>query len=78
METIDIEKALFPKSGKLIEEDGILTAQIVDAELDELDCTFNGDGTVEIDTSRLKYINLTKENLKMLLKLIKEADRYEE
>lgn len=73
-----IEKDLFPNSGKLINEDGILTAQIVDADLDELDCTFNGDGTVEIDTSRLKYINLTKENLKMLLKLIKEAYRYEE
>ena len=71
---IDIEKALFPNSGRLVNEDGTFTAQIVDAELDPINCVFNGDGAVEIDTSRLQYIILTRDNLEMLLDFIDEVE----
>ena len=75
---IDIEKALFPNSGKLIKKNGIFIAQIVDAELDPIDCVFNGDDAVEIDTSELQYITLTRENLEMLLDFIDEVEHQSE
>ena len=53
-------------------------ATILDAELDEIDCSFLGDGCVTIDTSNLEHIVLTKENLNTLKKLLSEAEKYYE
>jgi hypothetical protein len=73
---IDIEKTLFPESGKLVQrEDGVIQMQIVDAELDPFTCTFNGDESVEIDTSKALYITLSLENLYQLIESIEEADK---
>jgi DNA-directed RNA polymerase alpha subunit len=72
---IDIAKTLFPESGKLVKnEDGLIQMQIVDAELDPFTCAFNGDGLVEIDTSKAMYITLTLENLYQLIESIEEAE----
>jgi hypothetical protein len=73
---IDIAKTLFPESGKLVKnEDGLIQMQIVDAELDPFTCAFNGDESVEIDTSKAMYITLTLENLYQLIEAIEEADK---
>lgn len=53
-------------------------ATILDAELDEIECSFLGDGCVTIDTSGLEHIVLTKENLNTLKKLLSEAEKYYE
>jgi hypothetical protein len=74
----NIEKVLFPNSGKLIVSDGIAQATIVDEDIDELHCTFNNDGCVEIDTEGHTYITLSRQNLKQLKKLIDEAEKYYE
>lgn len=68
---INIEKALFPKSGKL-NKNG--TAIIIDAELDPLKCTFNGDDSVVISTKDYTYITLSSDNLLMMLDMINETN----
>ena len=52
--------------------------KILDAEGDEIDCSFLNDGCVTIDTSGLEHIVLTKENLDTLKKLLSEAEKYYE
>lgn len=72
---IRIEDELFPHNSKLIEhEDSTITATIIDAELDPIECIFHGDECVELNTKDLTYLCLTKENLKTLLRLISEAE----
>lgn len=71
---VDLEKSFCPKHGKLDKSEETLKAQIVDAELDVLDCVFNGDDSVEIKTENLTYISLTTENLKTLIRLIQQAE----
>lgn len=53
-----------------------VTSSITDAELDELNCEFHFDETVVIDTKDFEYITLTLENLKDLIKLIENSERY--
>ena len=53
-------------------------ATILDAELDEIECSFLGDGCVTIDTDGLEHIVLTKENLTTLKRLINQAEKYYE
>jgi hypothetical protein len=74
--TFDIEKALFPEKDKLVkdEESGTYEAQIIDGELDPLDCSFMNDNCVDINTEGLSYIILTRENLNTMLRLIDEAE----
>jgi hypothetical protein len=55
-------------------KDGLITAKIVDAELDEIQCTFNNDGCVELNTYSASYIILTVDNLLNLIELIEEAE----
>jgi hypothetical protein len=75
METINIEDVFFPENGELkINEEGTAYAEIVDAELDPVECKFNNDGCVEIETKGYTYITLTKENLQQLIDLIDEAE----
>ena len=75
---INLEKALFPKSNKLRKYKDYCKAQIVDAELDPLDCFFHNDDCVIIDTKNTEWITLTEENLNLLLQFIEDArDKFE-
>jgi DNA-directed RNA polymerase alpha subunit len=72
---INIEKVLFPLSGKLTQDDdGNIQMKIVDAELDEFICDFNNDECVEIDTSNHQWITLSVENLHQLINAIEQAE----
>lgn len=72
----DIEKMLFPKKDILIsDKKGNLSATIVDAELDGIECIFNYDGCVQLDTKGYSYITLTVDNLINLIKLIEKAEK---
>jgi len=70
-EEINIEKELFPESNVLIDN---YRMQIVDAELDPIDCKFHNDGCVEMDTEKLTYITLTRSNLQVLMDAIDEVE----
>jgi hypothetical protein len=73
---IDIEKALYPKSNVLrTDKDGNITATIVDAELDGIECQFNYDGCVQLETEGYSYITLSVDNLLKLVELIEKAER---
>jgi hypothetical protein len=73
------EELLCPNQNKLIvSEMGNVSANILDAEMDILNCTFHFDMSVEIDTSDLQYICLDIHNLKVLKNLIIEAEDYYE
>lgn len=63
----------------LMDEDGGLTANIIDEEGDPLECTFNHDNCVQIDTEKLGYIVLHNTTLEILSNLISDAeDIYDE
>jgi len=55
-------------------KDGLITAKIIDAELDEIQCIFNNDGCVELNTYAASYIILTVDNLLNLIDLIEQAE----
>ena len=75
---IAIEYKLFSNINELVlQEDDTITATIVDAELDPIDCVLHGDNAVEINTKNLSYIVLTEQNLKTLLKLISKAKEFD-
>lgn len=74
--TIIIEDVLFPLNGKLITNGDDVSAQIVDAELDVIECEFDGESCVILNTNNLLYVTLTQENLSTLKKLISKADKY--
>lgn len=74
--TIIIEDVLFPLNGKLITNGDYVSAQIVDAELDVIECEFDGESCVILNTNNLLYVTLTQENLSTLKKLISKADKY--
>lgn len=72
-----IEDLLFPENGTLqANDEDTFTAQIVDEELDPIDCKFNNDGCVELDTEDYTYLTLSKQNLQLLLRLIRKAEKY--
>ena len=68
-----IEDIMFPNNGNLYKEDECYKSTIVDIELDPLECEFLEEDCVKINTSNLKYIMLSVENLHQLLELIDEA-----
>lgn len=55
-------------------KNGLITAKIIDAEMDEIKCTFNNDGCVELNAYDLTYITLTVDNLVTLIELIEQAE----
>lgn len=57
-----------------INDDLDLTASIIDAEGDEINCSFNYDNCVEIDANNLSYITLTIDNLNELINLIEKTE----
>ena len=67
---MNIEKELYPNAGKLFKGIDDYTATIVDNELDPIECTFNGDNTVEMKVEGYTYINLTRDNLQTLIEMI--------
>ena len=70
-----LEDSLWPESGKLIiDEDGGITAQIIDEELDEIGCEFNNDGCVNLNVEGLQYIVLSRENLELLIDMLDESE----
>lgn len=77
---VDIEKVMFPDAWKLIEdEEGNLSATIVDEELDPFTVHFNNDDCVVIETDGMTSICLGSDTMERLQDLIHEAwERYSE
>jgi hypothetical protein len=76
---MDIKKALVPESGKLkIDENGFMTAIVLDADYDAFMVEFIEPGRMEITCSDMEYITLGKEELRQLSKLLREADKEHE
>jgi hypothetical protein len=76
---INIDKVLFPDSDELtISEEGVGSFQIVDAELDGINCTIDEENVVVIDVSDYKYISLTYNNILTLENFIYEMNEFYE
>jgi hypothetical protein len=75
---MEIEKILNKKNGKLIKNNGCLTATLFDAELDELELSFDYSQSVNIDTENLSYITLSIQNLYDMIGLIEKSEVYYE
>ena len=74
----NIEDLFFPNNGKLVinKKEQTASACIVDAEIDPIECSFNNDECITLDTKELTYITLSVENLEKMLELIYEAGEY--
>jgi hypothetical protein len=70
-----IEDLLYPDNYKLIIMDDEITTTIVDCELDEYECTFNGADIIEINTEGYTHITLDINALESLIRLIKKAEK---
>lgn len=77
---MDIEKVLFPKSDELVvDKDKVGRIQIVDGELDPINCSISEEGVIELDVSEYQYISLTYNNVLKLEECIEDMnDIYEE
>jgi hypothetical protein len=76
---INIDKVLFPDSDELtISEEGVGSFQIVDAELDGINCTIDEENVVVIDVSDYKYISLTYNNILTIENFIYEMNEFYE
>ena len=73
---IDIEKAIFPDHGELLLADEDVCAVIIDMELDPIKCSFEGGDCVVIETKEYSHVTLSIDNLKQIIKLIKQAEKY--
>lgn len=69
------EKDILPQSGQLVVDGETITAEILDAEFDVLDCTFDNGGCVNIKTEGYTYIKLSLRNLEYLQELIIDAEK---
>lgn len=72
----DFRDELCKNRDELVVNGEDLTATIFDAELDPIQCSFEGDGCVKLDTEELSFIYLTPENLEVLKNLIIKAEIY--
>jgi hypothetical protein len=70
-----IEDLLYPNNNKLILGDDEITTTIVDCELDEYECTFNGAEYIHINTEGYTHITLDIDTLELLILLIKKAEK---
>ncbi len=76
-----IEKVLFPESEELVvDKNKVGRIQIVDAELDSINCTISEESVIELDVSEYKYISLTYNNVLKLEECIEDMNEiyYEE
>ena len=72
------ENLILPNQNKLIISDEDVSAEILDAEMDILNCSFHFDMSVQIDTKDLQYICLDLDNLEILKELIIKSEHYYE
>ena len=72
---IDIEKVLSPNQYTFEVIDGIIYTEILDLELDPVKCVLQQD-YIELDTENLAYVQLDINKLKIMIKLIKQANTY--
>ena len=71
----ELDDYLYPKNEELKRnEERTLVTTICDIEGDPLNCKFNYDDCVQIDTKEYSYITLSKSNLYKLIELIEESD----
>ena len=71
----ELLEKMYPKHGELqVDDEGGLYTIVVDQEMDGFICKFNHDDGVEIDTDEYSYINLDRNTLILLAKLILEAE----
>ena len=70
---MNIDKKLFPDSNKIIREKDYFKVQIIDVELDPIDVILKGDGVFHFNTKDYSYINITNENIKVLLEAEEEV-----
>jgi hypothetical protein len=68
---MNIEQILYPKANKLSKKGYI---QLIDAELDSLDCSVVED-CIEINTEEYTYITLTKSNLYKMIQAIDKMNK---
>jgi len=73
---MEIEKILNKKNGKLIKNGISVTATLFDAELYELELSFDYSQSVNIDTENLAYITLSIQNLYDMIGLIEKSELY--
>jgi hypothetical protein len=71
----NIEDLLYPDNYKLIIMDNEITTTIVDCELDEYECIFNGADDIQINTEGYTHITLDINALQSLIALIKKAKK---
>jgi len=71
----NIEDYLYPNNNKLTFNDDEITTTIVDCELDEYECTFNGAEDIQINTEGYTHITLDIDTLESLIALIKKAEK---
>jgi hypothetical protein len=55
-------------------DEGTYCVDIIDEELDIIECRFDNDGCVHINTKDLTYLTLSVDNLTRLLNLIEETE----
>jgi hypothetical protein len=72
---IDIEKVLYPNQYILTIEDGAVHTQVIDLELDPIECIVYED-YIELNTEDLSYIQLDINKLDALIQIINEAKKY--
>ena len=73
---INIDDVMFPGNGELVIKDHIATATIVDEEMDPVNCAFNHDRCVKLDTSDYSHLTLSIGNLYELIELLEEAEEH--
>ena len=71
----NIEDIIYPKNNKLIVNDYEISTTIVDCELDEYECRFNGAEDIQINTEGYTHITLDIDKLESLILLIKKAEK---
>ena len=71
----NIEGIIYPKNNKLIIDDYEISTTIVDCELDEYECRFNGAEDIQINTEGYTHITLDIDKLESLILLIKKAEK---
>ena len=55
---------------------GLATANVMDAELDFIPCSFTNAGTITIHTEHLTYVEFTIENLINMIDLIEQSETH--
>ena len=72
---VNIENIFYPERNKLIRnKNGCFNLQIVDAELDAINCEFNFDNCVKINTNDFTYLTLSRKNLEVLIDALDESE----